>query len=349
MNRNTMGEWPAGLRSELIRLRIAIAVLALGLLGSLFWIWQANPSQPRVLSVERLDIVEPDGELAMVLSSSAHAPLPVIDGHSIASAEERDSPALIFYDGKGDEVGGILMSNEEFEGGYRAGRHLSFDQFGQDQTLVLHHYEQDGIASTGLRIDSRPFDLSLPEALAEMGLEPTSTREEFMEVIDQLDQHEQARLFGSGTRAFFGSDFSENAVISLGDGQGRTRLRMAVTEDGDASLEFLDEDGQVSYRFPERPDVDDELSADELAELNRYVGSYMIESGPEIEIRLEHGELEAIVAGQPPVPLEIAEEGRLINQRFQLELEFEFEEDGIASELNIHERSGSLVARRVDD
>jgi hypothetical protein len=349
MNPNTMEEWPAGLRGEVIRLRIAITVLAIGLLASMFWIWHSSSSQPRVLSVERLDIVEPDGELAMVLSSSAHVPLPMIDGQKLAGAEARHSPALIFFDGKGDEVGGILMTNEEFEDGYRAGRHLSFDQFGQDQTLVLHHYEQDGIASTGLRIDSRPFDISLPEALRELGLEPASTREEFMEVIGQLEPQERARLFGAGTRAFFGSDFSENAVISLGDGQGRTRLRMAVTEDGDASLEFLDEDGRVSFRIPERPDAEDGLSAEEVAELNRYVGSYMIESGPVIEIRLEQGELEAIVAGQPPVPLEIAEEGMLVNQRFQLELEFEFEEDGIASELHVHERSGSVVARRVDD
>jgi hypothetical protein len=50
-------------------------------------------------------------------------------------------------------------------------------------------------------------------------------------------------------RAFFGRDLAKSAVLNLGDRAGKTRLRLVVDSVGVASIEFLDESGQVRRRI----------------------------------------------------------------------------------------------------
>src|SRR6056297_3490328 len=82
------------------------------------------------LRAERIDIVEPSGDLAISLSNSRTTPLPRWDGMKLRGASNRESPNIIFFDGKGDEVGGINFSNNTENGDII--RHLAFDGFKQD-------------------------------------------------------------------------------------------------------------------------------------------------------------------------------------------------------------------------
>jgi hypothetical protein len=212
------------------------------------------PIQP-VIRVERLEIVEPDGTLAFVLANS-HRPAPAtIDGQVIMSGQEaeRRNPSFIFFDGKGDEVGGMMFSTGPGDG--VATRHLSLDGWKQDQTVVLAHYQNARGASSGLSVSDRPQDRSLLEAMAEIGLEPGASRLEFQAAIARLPaESRDARLrelFGV-QRAFVGSNWSDDAVLQLNDGAGRARIIIAVPEDGAPYIRVLDAAGAVVLELPER-------------------------------------------------------------------------------------------------
>ena len=51
-------------------------------------------------------------------------------------------------------------------------------------------------------------------------------------------------------RVFMGS-YQGSAAIGLSDDQSRPRLRLFTEADGKAGLEFLDEAGNVTHRWPE--------------------------------------------------------------------------------------------------
>src|SRR5262245_17381930 len=61
------------------------------------------------LDVERLNIVEKDGKLRMVISNSQRAPDPIIDGKSYPMRQGGNTAGMIFYNNKGDECGGLAF------------------------------------------------------------------------------------------------------------------------------------------------------------------------------------------------------------------------------------------------
>jgi hypothetical protein len=56
----------------------------------------------------------------------------------------------------------------------------------------------------------------------------------------------------AATRVYLGRDRSKSALLNLYDPNGKPRLRLKVDSLGLASLEFLDEQGAVTSRFPEK-------------------------------------------------------------------------------------------------
>jgi len=52
-----------------------------------------------------------------------------------------------------------------------------------------------------------------------------------------------------GHRRLFVGVRDGDAVLDLRDGQGQSRLRLRVAEDGAASIEFLDQIGQIVHRI----------------------------------------------------------------------------------------------------
>jgi hypothetical protein len=256
--RSTPGTDPdtSRLQRQVAGLRWGLIVLGLLWLGTVAWIAFRPQAFPAVLAVERLEIVEPDGQLAFVIASSQHPEAATVDGQVLLGdqEEERRHPSFIFFDGKGDEVGGMVFANEETEDGFNATRHLSLDGYKQDQTVVLAHYQDQGGAASGLFVSDRPEDRSILEAIAELGLEPGATRQEMTEAIQALpEEGREARLrelFGVN-RLFVGSSRERQAAVMLHDGQGRPRLWLGVPDDGEPFIRILDEEGDVVLQLPE--------------------------------------------------------------------------------------------------
>jgi hypothetical protein len=246
------------LDARIARLRTTVIVLALAVAGLLAW--QVTGRSPRVLVAERLDIVEPDGTLSLVLSNSRRVPVATIDGEVLLGdqAAERMDPAIIFFDGKGTEVGGMLFGTRETEDGYTAIRHLSLDAYRQDQTVVLSHRQTPQGAVAGLTVWDRPWDKPLPDALRALGLEMGATRAEMQQAIQALPEEDRdARLralFGV-QRVFLGSNAADDATLVLHDGQGRPRVRIVVPLEAEPYLAILDADGNAVARLGAAPDA----------------------------------------------------------------------------------------------
>lgn len=238
-------------------LKLVVGVLALAVAGLGAWMVSESRGTPTVLAVERLDIVEADGTPALVLSNSQRVPPATLDGQVIMGGQEeerRGAPGIIFFDGRGDEVGGLIFGNlEDEDGTFRAMRHFSLDGYKQDQTVVIHHYQDPGGAVAGISVTDRPWDTPMFEAMATVGLEPGATREEiqraFMEIPEEDRDRLARELFGV-QRLFLGSSREDQAALVMRDGQGRPRIWIAVPLDGDPSIRILDEDGEVVATLP---------------------------------------------------------------------------------------------------
>lgn len=247
---------PQGLRRQVALLWAGLAVLAAS------WITvevqrqdSADTTRP-VLRVERLEVVEPDGQLAFVLANSQRPTAGTINGQVLMrdqEAERRGRPSIVFFDGQGDEVGGMVFGVTDTPDGYRAARHLSLDAHEQDQTVVLAHYQDAKGSTSGLTISDRP-ETSMLETLAELGLSPGASRDELNgAVAAMVEAGREARvreLFGS-TRLFVGTTPDGNARLTMFDGSGRPRIVMAAPRTGAPELRMLDESGNIVLSLPE--------------------------------------------------------------------------------------------------
>jgi hypothetical protein len=60
----------------------------------------------------------------------------------------------------------------------------------------------------------------------------------------------QAGLPPGPRRVFVGKNGDKSATVSLADAEGRPRLVTTVGADGEASIEFFDENGKSIQRIP---------------------------------------------------------------------------------------------------
>lgn len=110
------------------------------------------------IDVERINVVEPDGRLALVLANRARLPGVIEDGKEWNDRE--GIAGLLFYDAKGGEAGGLTYGSEESDSAHEAFTHLSFDKYGADQVVVLNYNESPGKEFAGLRVVDRSSELT---------------------------------------------------------------------------------------------------------------------------------------------------------------------------------------------
>ena len=202
---------------------VAIAVLAVALAVVVIWTTTGSPPSPAVLTAERLEIVEPDGSLAIVLANSRRPPVGTINGQVIMEGQEeerRGIPSIVFFDGKGDEVGGMAFGVRGAGDEFQAIRHIALDAHEQDQAVVLMHHQDPSGSMSGLSVSDLPAH-SLPDALAELGLAVGASRQQLQPAIMQIPEDERGSRLGElfGTpRAFLGSTHAGEAALTLRDG-----------------------------------------------------------------------------------------------------------------------------------
>ena len=162
------------------------------------------------IRVHRMDVVEPDGTLRMVISNKDRLPPVIVKGVEHPElGEPRPQAGMLFYNDEGSENGGLIFGGRKNEKGevVDAGGSLSFDKYGANQIVQL------------------------------------------VGVDDATDRFAGLAVNGQKRRIWVGTTGDGSASIALMDTNGRKRIVMQVPEQGDPSLTFLDEKGNAVRRL----------------------------------------------------------------------------------------------------
>ena len=198
------------------------------------------------VTVGRINVVDADGKLRLVISNKDRMHPGMMDGKLID--RPRPVAGLLFFNEEGDEVGGLTFTGREVNGARRANASLMFDQFKQDQTIGFSYAEADGRRSAGFQVWDRP-DSRLSELIDKLNaankLEDRAEREKAIAAI-------RAAAPAAPRRLFIGKTPDRAATVSLADAAGKVRLTLTVDAAGNPRIEFLDEQGKVVARLPQQ-------------------------------------------------------------------------------------------------
>ena len=166
------------------------------------------------ITVHRINVVEPDGTLRMVISN--HDALPRDGRGNRQGQNQRPGGGIIFYNDEGRENGGLIFAGRRDASGkiIDSGVSLSFDKYGVGgQMLQLAGVSDNENRFAGLRVKDTAIG----------------------------GPH--------NNRVWVGNTDDGAATVALMDAQGRRRVVMEVTADGASSLTFLDANGKMINRL----------------------------------------------------------------------------------------------------
>jgi hypothetical protein len=207
---------------------------------------QAAPQKFSEIAVERINVVDADGTLRMVISNKDRMHPGVMDGVTID--RPRPVAGMLFFNDQGDEVGGLTYTGAERDGRRQANAGIMFDQLKQDQTIGFSYSESNGRRTAGLQVWDRS-DAPLSDLIRKLNeanrIEDASDRARAIAAI-------RAEAPPGPRRVFVGRNADRTALVALSDAEGRPRLTIAVDAAGNARIEFLDDAGRIVARIPEK-------------------------------------------------------------------------------------------------
>ncbi|HUF04211.1 MAG TPA: hypothetical protein VMM38_08550 [Aridibacter sp.] len=204
---------------------------------------QESAKKFEVIDVERINVVEKDGSLKMVISNQARQHPGIVNGKVI----ERDgprAPGLLFFNHLGDEMGGLIYGENGGDGHFGS---LTFDKVRNDQTMGFRYLESDnGRYSSGLEMWQQPDipgDVLNEKYEAVRKIEDKAARDAAIQKLRDNNEITTRRLF-------LGKGRNDETSLSMHDIKGRTRVRISVPAEGEARIEILNEKGDVVGSFP---------------------------------------------------------------------------------------------------
>jgi hypothetical protein len=196
------------------------------------------------IDVERINVVEKDGKLRMVISNQERQH-PGISNGKIIKRDGPRPPGMIFFNHLGDEMGGFIFGGNGGNGHFGS---ITFDKVKNDQTMGFRYLESDnGTYQTGLEMwqqPNLPSDVVLPKIDAARRLTDEKAKKAAFQTL--LDSNELTT-----NRLFLGKRRDNSTELTMSDIKGRARIKMSVTAEGNPKLDFLDEAGKVIYSLPE--------------------------------------------------------------------------------------------------
>jgi hypothetical protein len=227
-----------------IRLLKAYALFVTALFGVLWlsgFTQTSNKQKFEEIDVERINVVEKDGRLRFVLTSSGR--------DTTERAHGKRYAAFLFYNDEGRESGALSSYGRKNEdGSYNATSRLVFDQFDNDETIAMQYTDENGQRLAGLLVWDRPeapMTDEIREQIRAMWRMPDGPGK-----WQTLEKLRAQRVFET-YRMFVGKHTDKSSVISMFDRNGQNRLRLKVDSLGQPSLTFYDEKGRPTLKLPD--------------------------------------------------------------------------------------------------
>lgn len=193
------------------------------------------------ITVERINVVNKDGDKRLVLTSEERCPPPIVDGRE-PDRSGGGRVGILFYNERGDECGGLAFSGKEVDGVGTAHSLLAFDQYRNDQIIGLLYQQEGESRGCGLQIwdhDPAPMTQWIDQVEAVEGMPDGPEKEDA-----------EAKLPPWGTtRLFLGRDGSGEILLTMMDSKGKPRIQLGIGLDDQPKLEFLDAEGRVTHRL----------------------------------------------------------------------------------------------------
>ncbi|HCN49440.1 MAG TPA: hypothetical protein DIT10_10140 [Chryseobacterium sp.] len=208
------------------------------------------------IDVERINIVEKDGTVKMVITNVDRFPTgeDKINGRPTNKTRKKRS-GMLFFNEEGIECGGFIYDGKKTQNGHSSGMSLTYDQYDGDQVMQLLTQDfQKGdkrVVASGLYFNDRPSkesQVKTGEIMAELDQlekDPEAFRKKYKE-------YEQQGLIGGAPRMMLGKSKDETNGLFLFDSKGMPRARFCVDKNNEAKLDFLDDKGNVTASFPEK-------------------------------------------------------------------------------------------------
>ena len=235
-----------------LRAYTLVSTTLLAVLGLAAFTRSGQPARQRFteIDVERINVVEPDGKLRMVLANRPRSIGPIYKGKPFGYAGG-NRPGIIFFNDEGTENGGLTFNGRRgADGKFQSSLGMSLDQYNQDQVLYLQYTDQNGQRRMGFTVADRA-DVDIYDMIAE--------RDSIMKMPEGPARAEALRKWQEprdgvplfAQRVYVGRDVARSALVNLSDPSGKPRIRMVVDSLGRASLDFLDEAGRVTFSLPD--------------------------------------------------------------------------------------------------
>ena len=114
---------------------------------------QSRKQKFEEIDVERINVVEKDGQVKMVISNKERLPGPgnIVSGKFGERVGLKGS-GILFYNEKGDECGGLQNISQEQDGKYVASSLLTFDKYNGDQVMGIKFEENNAKRKVGFNV-----------------------------------------------------------------------------------------------------------------------------------------------------------------------------------------------------
>lgn len=193
------------------------------------------------LTVKRINIVDEEGNLRMVISNEKRQHPGRIDGKDLPSRQRPSG--IIFFNSFGDECGGLVYDGNAMN----AGMVLSVDKFRDDQLMQLQYVENTMFKQRkyGLQLWDYPKENTYAERVSRYSaLDTIKSSQERKAELKKMD--EDCLLMED--RLFIGKNFKNDVGLFINDQQGNPRIRIYVDKSNTPVMEFLDENGEIIKR-----------------------------------------------------------------------------------------------------
>ena len=230
------------IQKELNFLKLYSAILTIGLIViTFFMVNQSGKERFKEITVERINIVESNDDLKLVISNSKRQHQGVINGKLLPKRERQ--AGFIFFNSVGDECGGLLYDGNEKE----AGLVLSVDKFRDDQVMQLRYVENT-------EKNAREYGLKFWDYPKEDGYDERDNA--FNELQKLQDGKEKNMAYSKmkeagllpENRMFVGKMMNKDLGLFISDDKGNPRIRIYIDKDNNSKIELLDKEGKIANK-----------------------------------------------------------------------------------------------------
>lgn len=235
---------------QLRTLKIWSACTTVALVALVAMVLMRPPGDFDEIDVRRINLLNESGLPALVLAGQGRLPGPTAEGVEYPqelSGGRVSASGMIFFNARGDEVGGLTFAGDSTDGAYRAYGGITFDQFRQDQVVSIQYQDDGADRASGLHVWDRTTEVGIGELLPILERRRSGSpeeRESAEEAIRELAEE------GLGAHRVFLGSRNRTAALELEDAEGRVRMRLAVDSAGTPSLELFDADGTITWALP---------------------------------------------------------------------------------------------------